>query len=199
MYFIICIMFFIISIFLTIKLKFPQFKVLKNVFKKGNKKQFQTLFVSLASHIGTGNLVGITTGIILAGPGFLFWMWIYAFFSSVFALVENRYAVKYQELRNNECYSGSPYYIKKGFNNIKLSYVFAFFLFIFLDSNISCYTQKWEIVIYDFRHSLSFFTLDALKHHIVYFLSSIVLMVTWFDVPARPKRRTELIDLMCFL
>ena len=130
MYFIICSLFFIIAVFLTIKLKFPQFKVFKKVFQKGNKKQFQTLFVSLASHIGTGNLVGITTGIIIAGPGFLFWMWIYAFFSSVFALVENRYAVKYQEIINNECYSGSPYYIKKGFNNIKLSYVFAFFLFI---------------------------------------------------------------------
>lgn len=130
MYFIICLIFFILAIYLTIKLKFPQFKVFKKVFQKGNKKQFQTLFVSLASHIGTGNLVGVTTGIIFAGPGFLFWMFIYAFFSSVFSLIENRYAVKYQEVINDECFSGSPYYIKKGFNNTKLSCIFAFFLFI---------------------------------------------------------------------
>ena len=67
----------------------------------------------MASHIGTGNLVGITTGIIIAGPGFLFWMWIYAFFSSIFSFIENKYAVIYQTVVNDECYSGAPYYIRK--------------------------------------------------------------------------------------
>ena len=130
MYFFICSIFLIISIILTIKYKFPQFKVFKEVFKKGNSKSFQTLFVSLASHIGTGNLVGITTGIIVAGPGFLFWMWIYAFFSSIFSFIENKYAVVYQTEVNGECYSGAPYYIKKGLNNKTLSVSFAFCILV---------------------------------------------------------------------
>ncbi len=126
MYFVICVLFFVISIWLTIKYRFPQFKVFKEIFKKGNGKSFQTLFVSMASHIGTGNLVGITTGIIIAGPGFLFWMWIYAFFSSIFSFIENKYAVVYQTMINGECYSGAPYYIRKGLNNKVLSVIFAF-------------------------------------------------------------------------
>ena len=130
MYFFICILFFLISLILTIKYRFPQFRVFKEVFKKGNNKSFQTLFVSLASHIGTGNLVGITTGIIIAGPGFLFWMWIYAFFSSIFSFIENKYAVDYQEVNNGECYSGAPYYIRKGLNNKVLSVIFAVGIFI---------------------------------------------------------------------
>lgn len=152
MYFFICIIFFIISIVLTIKYKFPQFKVFKEIFKKGNNKSFQTLFVSMASHIGTGNLVGITTGIIIAGPGFLFWMWIYAFFSSIFAFIENKYAVIYQTVVNDECYSGAPYYIRKGLNNKLLSIIFAFGiliinLFIFPPFQINAITISIKYIL----------------------------------------------------
>lgn len=152
MYFFICIIFFIISIVLTIKYKFPQFKVFKEIFKKGNNKSFQTLFVSMASHIGTGNLVGITTGIIIAGPGFLFWMWIYAFFSSIFSFIENKYAVIYQTVVNDECYSGAPYYIRKGLNNKVLSIIFAFSiliinLFIFPPFQINAITISIKYIL----------------------------------------------------
>ena len=152
MYFFICIIFFLISIVLTIKYKFPQFKVFKEIFKKGNNKSFQTLFVSMASHIGTGNLVGITTGIIIAGPGFLFWMWIYAFFSSIFAFIENKYAVIYQTVVNDECYSGAPYYIRKGLNNKVLSIIFAFGiliinLFIFPPFQINAITISIKYIL----------------------------------------------------
>jgi len=152
MYFFICIIFFIISIVLTIKYRFPQFKVFKEIFKKGNNKSFQTLFVSMASHIGTGNLVGITTGIIIAGPGFLFWMWIYAFFSSIFAFIENKYAVIYQTVVNDECYSGAPYYIRKGLNNKVLSIIFAFGiliinLFIFPPFQINAITISIKYIL----------------------------------------------------
>lgn len=152
MYFFICIIFFIISIVLTIKYKFPQFKVFKEIFKKGNNKSFQTLFVSMASHIGTGNLVGITTGIIIAGPGFLFWMWIYAFFSSIFSFIENKYAVIYQTVVNDECYSGAPYYIRKGLNNKVLSIIFAFGiliinLFIFPPFQINAITISIKYIL----------------------------------------------------
>lgn len=152
MYFFICIIFFLISIVLTIKYKFPQFKVFKEIFKKGNNKSFQTLFVSMASHIGTGNLVGITTGIIIAGPGFLFWMWIYAFFSSIFSFIENKYAVIYQTVVNDECYSGAPYYIRKGLNNKVLSIIFAFGiliinLFIFPPFQINAITISIKYIL----------------------------------------------------
>ena len=124
----------IMSIFWTVYLKFPQFRVIKEV-KKFTKKYpkhdtFKTFLVSLATNLGTGNLVGVTTGIIIGGPGVVVWMWIFGFFSSVLSYVENIYAIKYQEKIDGENRGGACYYILKGLNNPILSLAFAFFLLL---------------------------------------------------------------------
>lgn len=62
-------------------------KTVGGVFKKDshNKKdaksvsQFQALCTALAATIGTGNIAGVATAIVLGGPGAVFWMWIAAF------------------------------------------------------------------------------------------------------------------------
>lgn len=124
----------IMSIFWTVYLKFPQFRVIKEV-KKFTKKYpkhdtFKTFLVSLATNLGTGNLVGVTTGIIIGGPGVIVWMWIFGFFSSVLSYIENIYAIKYQEKIDGENRGGACYYILKGLNNPILSLAFAFFLLL---------------------------------------------------------------------
>lgn len=124
----------IMSIFWTVYLKFPQFRVIKEV-KKFTKKYpkhdtFKTFLVSLATNLGTGNLVGVTTGIIIGGPGVIVWMWIFGFFSSVLSYIENIYAIKYQEKIDGENRGGACYYILKGLNNPILSLSFAFFLLL---------------------------------------------------------------------
>lgn len=124
----------IMSIFWTVYLKFPQFRVIKEV-KKFTKKYpkhdtFKTFLVSLATNLGTGNLVGVTTGIIIGGPGVIVWMWIFGFFSSVLSYIENIYAIKYQEKIDGENRGGACYYILKGLNNPILSLIFAFFLLL---------------------------------------------------------------------
>ena len=129
---IIMIIIFIASIGWTFYLKFPQFKVIKKV-KEFNKKYpnhpvYKTFLVSLATNLGTGNLVGVTTGIIMGGPGVIIWMWIFGFFSSALAFIENVFAVKYQEKIGDEFRGGACYYILKGLNNPILSVIFALFL-----------------------------------------------------------------------
>lgn len=130
------VMFFILimSILWSIYLKFPQFRVFKEV-RKFNKKYpkhdtYKTFLVSLATNLGTGNLVGVTTGIIIGGPGVIVWMWIFGFFSSVLSYIENVYAIKYQEKIDGENRGGACYYILKGLNNPFLSIIFAFFLLL---------------------------------------------------------------------
>ena len=83
-----CICFFGIAIILSFVYRFPQFKMFKYVFSKNETKSggtspYQTLLVSLGANIGTGNLVGVTTGIVIGGRGY-FLMIIYAFFSMIF-------------------------------------------------------------------------------------------------------------------
>lgn len=71
------------GVFLTIRLKFLPWRnlgyALKSVFKKpedtggqehaGDITPFQSLMTALAATIGTGNIVGVATAMVLGGPG----------------------------------------------------------------------------------------------------------------------------------
>ena len=127
---IISLLFFLIAIFFTFWLRFPQFKMRKKIKKNANSKSLSTLFISLASHIGTGNIVGVMTGIFIGGPGIIFWMWIYAFFSMSFSLIENSYAVKFHDIKKDNYYGGTILSIRKGLDKRFLSIAFGICLFI---------------------------------------------------------------------
>jgi alanine or glycine:cation symporter, AGCS family len=73
------------GLFLTFRLGFLQFRMLpyslklafsKNQDKKsdGDISHFQALMTALAATVGTGNIVGVATAVLLGGPGAVFWM-----------------------------------------------------------------------------------------------------------------------------
>lgn len=81
------------GIFLTIKLNFLPWRnlgsSLKTLFSKesrrtdngdGDISPFSALMTALAATVGTGNIVGVATAMVLGGPGALVWMWISAAF-----------------------------------------------------------------------------------------------------------------------
>ncbi len=131
------------GIFLTIRLKFLPWRnlayALKSVFKKddgsksdGDISPFQSLMTSLAATIGTGNIVGVATAMVLGGPGALVWMWISALFGLSTKYAESVLAVKYREVNASGEMAGGPMYaMKKGFKNKKLGSVLAFFFSLF--------------------------------------------------------------------
>ena len=57
--------------------------------QKGQVSSFQALMVSTASRVGTGNIVGVSTAIVLGGPGAAFWMWVLAIVGSATAFIES--------------------------------------------------------------------------------------------------------------
>lgn len=127
--------FFIGAIILSVFYRFPQFKMFKYVFfknetKSGGTSPYQTLLVSLGANIGTGNLVGVTTGIVIGGPGVIFWMIIYAFFSMIFSFLENTLSQVYKEKIDGEYRGGACYYIWKGLKSPILAIIFAFYLLL---------------------------------------------------------------------
>ena len=140
---VIIVIFFIISLIVRIKFiyssikysakyKFIQFKAIKETKKvlleEKDKSAYQTFMVSLASHIGTGNILGIATALIYGGAGSLFWMWVFAITTSIFSLIENTLAQVYKKQIDGEYRGGSSYYIKNGANYTILSMIFAMFL-----------------------------------------------------------------------
>lgn len=128
------------GIFLSFRLKFLQIRMLPYGLKlaffpnkkekgKGDISQFQALMTALAATIGTGNIVGVATAIIVGGPGAVFWMWISAIFGMATKYAEGVLAVKYREQDpvNGEMSGGPMYYIEKGLGLKWLGVLFAIF------------------------------------------------------------------------
>lgn len=127
-----------IGIFMTIKLKFPQFTRLFPALKKmlsgltnkekgeeGKMTPVQALATAVAAQVGTGNIVGVATAIAAGGPGAAFWMLISAFFGMATIFSEAVLAQKYRETKDGELVGGPAYYIKNGLKSKWLSMVFA--------------------------------------------------------------------------
>ncbi len=131
---IIVIIFFILAFLTTIRFGFIQFRALRETKRilvdDKNKSSYSTFLVSLAAHIGTGNIVGISTALIYGGPGSLFWMWVFTVFSSIFSLIENTLAQVYKVKINGENRGGASFYIRYGFNNRFLSALFSIFFLL---------------------------------------------------------------------
>lgn len=82
---------------------------------EGELTPWHALMTSLAATVGTGNIVGVATAIMLGGPGAIFWMWMTALFGMATKFCEATLAVKYREVTPNGSYVGGPmYYIKNG-------------------------------------------------------------------------------------
>ena len=71
-----------VGIYFTIRTKGVQVRMFTEMFKVVSEKpadekgisSFGALMVSTASRVGTGNIIGVCTAIILGGPGAIFWM-----------------------------------------------------------------------------------------------------------------------------
>lgn len=71
---------------------------IENCEDKGEVSPLQTLFVTLASTIGTGNIIGVSLAISVGGAGSVFWMWVAAFFGMAVSYCENALGIKYRDI-----------------------------------------------------------------------------------------------------
>jgi AGCS family alanine or glycine:cation symporter len=127
------------GIYLTIRLGLLQVRLLpyalKLVFTKNQDKEsvgdithFQALSTALAATVGTGNIVGVATAVVLGGPGAVFWMWLSAFFGMATKYGEAVLAVKYRVKDANGQMAGGPmYYLEHGLKQKWLGVLFAIF------------------------------------------------------------------------
>lgn len=127
-----------LGIYMTIKLRFPQFtrlfpalkKMIDGIVKKeeveeGKMTPFQALSTAIAAQVGTGNIVGVATAIAAGGPGAAFWMLISAFFGMATIFSESVLAQKYRETKDGELVGGPAYYIKNGLKSKSMAMIFA--------------------------------------------------------------------------
>ena len=110
------------GIFLTVRLKFlPWINLwyaIKMIMqhkadKQGDRTPFQSLMTALSATVGTGNIVGVATAMVLGGPGAIIWMWISAAFGLSTKYAESVLAVKYRETNSVGEMAGGPMYAMK--------------------------------------------------------------------------------------
>lgn len=135
------------GIFLTILLKGIQFRYLghsiKLLFTKkvddpahtpegenlhGDISGFQSLMTALAGAIGTGNITGIATAVMIGGFGAIFWMWVVAFIGMATAYSETILGVLFRRQNQSGEMSGGPMFVLlHGVGSPVLAAVFAVF------------------------------------------------------------------------
>ena len=154
------------AVWFTIRTRFVQFHMLKEMIRllgdstsktKGNSRHvssFQAFAISLASRVGTGNLAGVAPAISIGGPGAVVWMWIIALLGASSAFVESTLAQLYK-VRGKDSFIGGPaYYMKRGLKQPWMGIVFAIliiFTFAFsfntVQSNTICaaFEQAFQV------------------------------------------------------
>ena len=96
----------------------------------GTISSFQALCTAVASCVGSGNIVGVSTAVLAGGMGAIFWMWVSALLGMCTKFAEVTLAVFYHEKNaNGELVGGPMYYIKNGLSKKWhfLAYLFAAF------------------------------------------------------------------------
>lgn len=123
-------------LFLTIRLRFPQRKILtairlsiqKDNESEGDVSQFGALTTSLAATIGTGNIIGVATAVAFGGPGAVFWCWLTGVFGIATKYTEGLLAIKYRiKTSSGEMLGGPMYALERGLKQKWLGILFCIF------------------------------------------------------------------------
>lgn len=129
------------GIILTVRLRFLPWRNLGYALKscvsrearssgegEGDISPFSSLTTILAATLGTGNIVGVATAMVLGGPGALVWMLLSACVGISTAYGECLLSVKYREINGRGEMSGGPMHtMEKAFPNKQLGKVLSVF------------------------------------------------------------------------
>lgn len=152
-----------LSILLSIKLKFKNYKIdIKELLKKDKT----SLFLTLGTKIGVGSIIGTASSIIIGGFSSVIWIIIFSIFFTSLIYYEAYYGNKYK--KNN---IGGPYYIiRYGLNNKILSIISLILLIII-------YSFFFQMIQFDTISYMLKYSLKISKYLII-FVSLFILMLT---------------------
>ena len=130
------------GLYYTIRLGFMQFRhpgflfkeTVVKAFKKkddankapGELTSFQAAMTSVGAIVGSGNIAGVATAIVVGGPGAVFWMLLAALIGMSTKFAEVTLGVKYREVREDGSVGGGAmYYLAKGLKQKWLGVLFS--------------------------------------------------------------------------
>lgn len=109
----------------------PVFSKKQDSEEAGTITSFQSLCTAVASCVGSGNIVGVSTAVLTGGLGAIFWMWAAALVGMATKYGEIILGMIYREKDERGAYIGGPmYYIKNGLGVRWLAAICAAFMVI---------------------------------------------------------------------
>lgn len=131
-----------VGMYYTVRLGFIQFRhpvwlfkqtILKAFRKKdegdvapGELTSFQAAMTSVCAIIGSGNIAGVATAIVIGGPGALVWMILAAFLGMATKFAEIALGIKYRKIHEDGAVSGGAmYYLADGLHKRWIGVLFS--------------------------------------------------------------------------
>lgn len=138
---------------------------------------FQALCTAVASCVGSGNIVGVSTAVLAGGLGAIFWMWVAAFVGMATKYGEIILGLLYRVKDEDGNYTGGPmYYIRDGLHAPILASLCAVFMVI-------------QIIGGNFIQSNTIGSVMQNHFHVPELVTGLVLVVLIFTVSAGGLRR----------
>lgn len=186
MWILLIIFLFILSIYLTIKLNFKNYKL--NILKLLSKDK-TSLFLTLGTKIGVGSLIGTTSSIIIGGFSSVIWMILFSLLTTSITYHEAYYGNKYKKENNNN-FVGGPYYILKYGLNKKILSIISLILLIVIYSFLFQMIQM---------NSIGYLLeLLSIKKYLIIIISLIVLFITFrLSIEEVLNGLNKIVPLMC--
>jgi AGCS family alanine or glycine:cation symporter len=92
----------------------------------GALSPFQAFMTALAASIGTGNIAGVATAVVMGGPGAVFWIWCYGFFATSIKFTEAVLGIQYRKIDTAGRLSAGPmHYLSDGMRSTWLGFAYA--------------------------------------------------------------------------
>ena len=187
------------GIYFSIRTRFVQVRRFKDAMncmmekKEGDKgvSSFQAQMIATASRVGTGNMAGVATAIILGGPGAAFWMWLMAVLGSASAFVESTLAQIYKKKEGDTFKGGPAYYIERALHARWLGIIFAISLiatFAFGFNGLQAYNivSAFDVYVEDLSASILPTVIGvilALGALVIFFMGDVIGKISSVLVP----------------
>lgn len=186
---ILIIMLFILSIYITKRIKCNNFKL--NI-KELIKKDKTSLFLTLGTKVGVGSIIGTTASIIIGGFQSVIWIIIFSISMSSIIYYESYLGKKYRKINNNN-YIGGPYFILKfGLKKHILSIISLFLLIV-----IYCFL--FQMIQLNTISNIILLNINIKKEILVLLILIIFIVTINLSIKSILEIMNKIVPIMCII
>lgn len=181
---------FVLSLVVSIRIKFNNFKLI-SIFKCISKDK-TSLFLTLGTKIGVGSIVGTASSILIGGISSVIWMIIFSIICTSLIYYESYLGIKYRKKINND-FVGGPYYtIKYGLKNNVLANISLIILII-------TYSFLFQMIQTNTISNIILLNININKIILILFFFIILVVTISFSIKDVISVMNKIVPFMCLI